>query len=40
MNIIKGLNTMQCMFNSYSKPQGAVMLKVQSGLIEASYDGI
>ncbi len=35
------LNTpMQCMFNSYSKPEGAVVLKVQSRLIEVSYDVI
>ncbi len=33
MNINEALNTlMQCMFYSYSKPEGAVALKVQSGL--------
>ncbi len=39
--IMKRINTpMQCMFHSYSKPEGAVALKVQAGLIEVSYDGI
>ncbi len=34
----EALNTMQCMFHSYSQPEGAIALKVQSGFIEASYD--